>query len=407
VAASRTIVIAGGGIGGLTAALALAQRGFRIAILEQASQLEEVGAGLQLSPNATHVLIGLGLGDALRAHTVSPEAVRVVRAHSAREITRIPLADAERRYGAPYWVLRRGDLQTVLLNAVKEHPDISLELGTRVETFATHSNGVTVKAMRTRNSLDVQGIAFVGADGLWSTVRAGLGDAVAPKFARRVAWRALLPAEMAPPAMREPLVTLWLGSNGHVVHYPVQAGSAINIVAIAKDSWNEPGWSTTSTPAEVLARFPAGKWSRHLRDLLGAPARWLKWALVERPVARTWGRDQMTMLGDAAHPTLPFLAQGAGLAIEDAAVLAMRLAESPDDPAPALRRYESDRRDRAAKVMQAARKTGKIYQYGGPDAAVRNIVMRRLGGALLRRRYDWIYSWHLDPKSAGSGPEKS
>ncbi len=399
-AASRTIVVAGGGIGGLTLALALAQRGFRVAILEQAAQLEEIGAGIQLSPNATRVLTDLGLVERLRGHAVSPQAVRVVRAHNAREITRIPLADAERRFGAPYWVLRRGDLQSALVGAVREHPDIALELGARVETFATHANGVTVKAMRGRTSVDAQGIAFVGADGLWSTVRGGLGDAAAPRFARRVAWRALVPAEMAPPAMRELVVTLWLGPNGHIVHYPVQAGAAINVVAIAKDNWNEPGWSTASTPGEVLARFAAGAWSRHVRDLIGVAAHWTKWALAERAVARRWGHEQMTLIGDAAHPMLPFLAQGAAMAIEDAAVLALRLAASPDDPAVAMRKYEADRRDRTAKVQRAARKTGQIYHYRGADAAVRDFVMRKLGGARLRNRYDWMYSWRADPDSA-------
>jgi salicylate hydroxylase len=137
-----------------------------------------------------------------------------------------------------------------------------------------------------------------------------------------------------------------------------------------------------------------------VRDLLGTAARWTKWALVERPVARRWGHEQMTILGDAAHPMLPFLAQGAAMAIEDAAVLAKRLAESPDDPSAALRRYEDDRRDRTTQVQQAARKTGKLYQYGGPDAAVRDFVLRRLGGVRLRRRYDWIYDWRLDGANA-------
>jgi salicylate hydroxylase len=138
------------------------------------------------------------------------------------------------------------------------------------------------------------------------------------------------------------------------------------------------------------------RWSRHARDLIGIPERWSKWALAERPVARQWGHDQITLLGDAAHPMLPFMAQGAAMAIEDAAVLARHLVGSPDDPASAMRRYESDRRARTIKVQRAARKNGKFYQYRGPDAAVRNFVMRRIGGARIRSRYDWIYGWRDD-----------
>jgi salicylate hydroxylase len=393
---SRTIVIAGAGLGGLTTALALAEQGFRSVVVEQAERVEAIGAGIQLSPNATRILIGLGLGDRLRPSAVVPSGIRVLRAETGDEIVRIPLDDAEERYGAPYWVIHRGDLVGALLAAARENPEISLELGARVETFATHTNGVTVKALRKQSAVDAQGSAFIGADGMWSVVRSGLGDTTAPRFARRVAWRAMVPSDMAPPQMRTAEVTLWLGRKSHIVHYPVQAGQTINVVAIAADSWNEPGWSTEAKPSEVMARFPAGRWSRHVRDLLGIPERWMKWALAERPIPKRWGEDQTTLLGDAAHPTLPFLAQGAALAIEDAAVLARRLAASPENPAAALRLYEADRRGRAAQVQKAARKNGNVYQYSGPDAAVRNIVMRTLGGARLRNRYDWIYSWRPD-----------
>jgi salicylate hydroxylase len=399
-------VIAGAGLGGLTTALALSEQGFRSVVVEQAERVEAIGAGIQLSPNATRILIGLGLGDRLRPAAVAPSAIRVLRAESGDEIVSIPLADAEERYGAPYWVIHRGDLIGALLAAARDNPEINLELGARVETFASHPNGVTVKALRKQNAVDAQGSAFIGADGLWSVVRAGLGDSEQPRFAKRVAWRAMVPADMAPPQMRAHEITLWLGRKGHIVHYPVQGGQTINVVAIAADGWNEPGWSTEAKPAEVMTRFPAGRWSRHVRDLIGIPERWMKWALAERPIPRRWGEDQTTLLGDAAHPTLPFLAQGAALAIEDAAVLARRLGANPDNPATALRLYEADRRVRAAKVQKAARKNGNVYQYSGPDATVRDIVMRMMGGARLRNRYDWIYSWRPDttdpaPKKAG------
>jgi salicylate hydroxylase len=397
VSATRTIIIGGGGIGGLTAALALAHRGFRAFVLEQAAHPEEIGAGIQLSPNATRILEDLGLGARLRQSVVTPSGVRVRDAVSGDEITRIPFDDAEQRYGAPFWVLHRGDLYKVLLDAALEHPDVTLEFDSRVETFASHATGVTVKAVHGQAAFDAQGLAYVGADGIWSTTRTLLLEAKPPRFSGRVAWRATIAADTAPPAMRAPEINLWLGHKTHLVHYPVRGGQEINIVAIAADTWNDTGWSAPSTPEEVLAKFPAGRWSRHARDLLGMPAQWQKWALAENPVPRHWSRDRITLLGDAAHPMLPFLAQGAATAIEDAAVLARRFAETPDDLSGAIQHYEDYRRTRPARIQQAARKNGRYYQYRGPDAAIRNFVMRRLGGAAIRKRFDWVYAWRDEP----------
>jgi salicylate hydroxylase len=398
---SRTVVIAGAGIGGLTAALSLAQRGLRAVVLDQAERLDDAGAGIQLSPNASRVLIDLGLGDRLRSAAVVPHAVRILRARDGAEIARIPLADAPKRFGAPYWVIHRGDLQAALAEAARAHPDVTLVLGVRVDRFAVHAKGVTVKGVRTRpdpngpTGVDANGIALIGADGLWSSVHAQLGEQEPTRFARRVAFRAVVPADMTAASAREPMINLWLGHRCHLVHYPVAGGRLINLVAIAEDVWQDQGWSTRSAPADVLARYPLGTWSRAARDLIGIPERWLKWALYDRPPSSRWGEGPITLLGDAAHPILPFLAQGAAMAIEDAAVLAAQLASSPNDPAPALRTYEAKRRARTARMQRAARRTGKLYHYSRPDAFARNLVMRTLGGEQLLRRYDWIYDWRM------------
>jgi salicylate hydroxylase len=396
---SRTVVIAGAGIGGLTGALSLAQHGLRAVVLDQADRLDEAGAGIQLSPNATRILIDLGLGDRLRAAAVTPRAVRILRAHDGQEITRIPLADASTRFGAPYWVIHRGDLQAALLEAARTHPDIRLALGVRVDRFAVHQNGVTIKAVRTHPDpngpagFDADGMALIGADGLWSSVRALLGDSAPARFARRVAWRAVVPAEMAPAPAREPMVNLWLGRRSHLVHYPVAGGRLVNLVAIADDNWHDQGWSTRSTPNDVLARYPLGAWSRLARDLIGIPERWLKWALYDRRPSSRWGDGPITLLGDAAHPMLPFLAQGAALAIEDAAVLAAQVAAHPNDPARALRIYEAKRQARSSRMQRTARRTGTLYHYSGPDAFARNFMLRKFGGERLLKHYDWIYDW--------------
>ena len=393
-ASSRTVIIAGAGIGGLTAALAIARHGFGVTVFDQAQRLEEIGAGIQLSPNASRILIALGLGEQLRRHVVAPEELRVMNARTARVLARAPLgAVAEKRYGAPYWVIHRGDLQAVLIDAVRVHPDIVLNLGARVEDFALNEDGVTVFARSAQHLLEDRGVALIGADGLWSSLRRRLGHRREPRFARRTAWRALAPADALMPELRAPAVNLWFGTRAHLVHYPVRGGSLVNVVAIVRDDWREPGWSASGERAEILARYRAPMWSAVPRALLAAPEHWQKWALYDRPPLARWGKGAVTLLGDAAHPMLPYLAQGAAMAIEDAAVLAQRLADARDDPAGAMRRYERQRRGRAARAQRAARRNGIVYQLGGPGAFLRTLALTAIGGERLLARYDWLYGW--------------
>lgn len=390
-ARSRSIIIAGAGIGGLTAALALVRAGYRAVVLEQAARLEETGAGIQLSPNATRVLFDLGLADALRPLVVAPEAIRIINGRSGKDIARIPLgASAEQRYGAPYWVVHRADLQAVLAHAIEQSPDITLRLGTRVEDFALHRHGITVQARSAQGTRDEQGIALIGADGLWSSLRTRLGERKPPRFAQRTAWRAVIPAAQLPPDLRQPLTCLWLGRDAHLVHYPVKGGREVNIVAIVRDDWHEPGWSESGKPAELAPRF--GDFAPAARALITLPERWQKWALFDRPPRRFRAQGPVSLLGDAAHPMLPFLAQGGAMAIEDAAVLAQCLARD-DDPARALRAYEQARQYRVARVQREARRNAWRYHLSGPLALARDSVLAALGGDRLLRRYDWLYGW--------------
>jgi 2-polyprenyl-6-methoxyphenol hydroxylase-like FAD-dependent oxidoreductase len=394
VPSSRSVIIVGAGIGGLTAALAIARRGFEVAVFDQAERLEEVGAGIQLSPNASRILLALGLAEQLQRHVVTPEELRVIDARSARVLARAPLgAAAERRYGAPYWVIHRGDLQTVLVEAVRAYPGIVLHLGARLERFRLTEAGVTISARSPQGDIEHRGAALIGADGLWSSLRGNLGHRRAPRFAGHSAWRALAPAEAVAPELRAPAVNLWLGSAAHLVHYPVRGGSLVNVVAIMRDDWRETGWSAPAEHAEILARYSAAAWSATARALLAAPRHWQKWALYDRQPLAHWGTGAVTLLGDAAHPMLPYLAQGAAMAIEDAAVLAQRLAETRDNPAAAMRRYERQRRSRTARAQRAARRNGTIYQLAGPAASLRSLALASLGGARLLARYDWLYGW--------------
>src|SRR6188508_3318124 len=370
----------------------LAQSGFRVTLLEQAERLSETGAGIQLSPNATRILIALGLGERLKRDVFVPQAV-AIKSASGGTLTRIPLgAEAERRYSAPYWAIHRADLQAALLEPVRSHPDIVLRLGTRVEDFVVHAKGLSVACRCGSATADDHGIALIGADGLWSGLRARLGNP-APEFRQRSAWRALVPANAVEEEFRAPDVQLWLGPNAHVVHYPVKGGALINIVAIVSDGWAEPGWSAEGNRAELMAHYSPWHWALPLREFLAVPERWQKWALYDLPPLGAWGDGPVTLMGDAAHPMLPFLAQGAAMAIEDAAVLADHLAKYLDDPSDALRAYEGARWHRTMRAQQAARRQARIYGLTGPEAFVRNLAMRGMGGEKLRARYDWLYSW--------------
>jgi salicylate hydroxylase len=393
--ATESILIAGAGIGGLTAALALARQGFQVQLFEKMETLAEAGAGIQLAPNATRVLIDLDLAARMQPGVVAPAAIRL-RGPSGSDLAVLPLDGMTGHYGAPYWVIHRADLQRALAEAIAAEPRITLTLGAPVNDFTL--NGGSVRATVHPRSLgetgqDHDGAILIGADGLWSRLRALLGDGATPRFAGRSAFRAVVPAAELPERYREPIVDVWMGPGGHVVRYPVRA-AAVNIVAVCSDRWQSAAWSTGAGRDAVLERFPTSAWTRAVRELLAVPERWQKWALYDRPPLASWGRGPVTMLGDAAHPMLPFLAQGAAMAIEDAAVLARELVRAPlRDRSAALRRYEAARRPRTARVQNAARRNDFHYHLRGPAAFARDTVLRVIGGRRLLAQYDWIYRW--------------
>lgn len=392
---SRTVLIAGAGIAGLTAALALASRGFRVVVAEKATQIKEIGAGLQLSPNATRILFALGLEPALTAVSVAPRSIAVMSARTGDEIIGIPLGEpAVRRYGAPYLVLHRADLQGVLLDRARQTNGVELRLGAEVEDVATHAQGVTATLRHDGGRAEEAGLALIGADGVWSSVRSRLFGGAA-QFSGKVAWRGTLDAARLPHAFDHTRVHLWLGAQSHLVIYPVRGGELVNLVAIADGDWNKPGWSESAQPGEVARYFTAGEWPVGARDMVEAVTAWTRWALFAVPDLPAWTRGPVALVGDAAHAMTPFAAQGAGMAIEDAAVLAACLADAPGEAPAALARYAALRRPRVARVRQAAQQLGHIYQLSGAAAFARDIAMRAMGGARILSRQDWIYDWRM------------
>lgn len=388
---ARTIIVAGAGIGGLTAALALARRGFRVVICEKAARLEEAGAGLQVSPNASRVLIDLGLRPRLTPHATAPGAVAIMSARGG-EIVRLPLGDAASPdAGAPYWVIRRADLQAALLAAVNDHPDIELRLGCAVAGFDDGADGVSVFDRRGADRASEPAEALVGADGVWSAVRRQLHPDLRPRFSGLIAWRGTLDTSALP---RPPAIAglqLWMGPNAHLVAYPIANGRQVNLVAVLPGSTCPDGWSAPGAAAEIEAEVAA--WPDAARALIDAVRHWTRWGLFTMPDGGVWGRGRVALLGDASHAMLPFAAQGAGMAIEDAAVLAKCLGGPGGDVAAALARYAGLRGPRIGRVQRAARRSGQIYHLRGPLALARDLVIRALGTRRLQARQDWIYDW--------------
>ncbi len=397
-AVTRTIIVAGAGIGGLTAALALAARGFRVVVLEKAERLEEAGAGLQLSPNASRILVELGLQPRLAARAVTPDAINIMSARAGGEIARLPLGEAASlRAGAPYWVVHRADLQAALQAQVNDHPDIDLRLGCQFEDVASHAKGLTVIQRRGNARQPELAVALIGADGIWSAVRNHLFPEVQPQFSGLIAWRGTLDATTLPREYTAPRVQLWMGPNAHLVAYPISGAKQINVVAIVPGTWNRPGWSAQGDANEIKSAFASQRWPATARMLIGAVDEWRRWALFTLPDLGEWSSGAVALLGDAAHAMLPFAAQGAGMAIEDAAVLAGCLSQSTGDniagvPA-ALKRYGRLRRGRVLRVQRAARQQGRIYHLTGPLALARDLAIKAMGPQRMLARQDWIYDW--------------
>ena len=387
------IALVGAGIGGLTAALQLRARGATTILLEQAESLGEAGAGLQLSPNATRILYGLGLGPTLERVACEPRAVEMFDGATGRPLMRLPLETARRRWGAPYLHVHRADLQQILLAALE---GAEVRLGSRVASVEAEAGALQLESGET-----LVADAVIGCDGLRSAVRDAVLGKTEPRFTRQTAWRGLVAAHRLPAELRTPGARVWLGPARHFVTYPVRNGELVNFVGVVeRPDWRVESWTERGDPAE-LARDFAG-WAEPVRAVIDAAATAWRWALFDRPPLARWSFGRTSLSGDAAHPMLPFLAQGAAMAIEDAEALARHITGGAGAEA-ALKAYETERRDRTARVQALSRRNADLFHL----APLASRAMFGAAAALDRfdpsggmRRFDWLYGYGYEGAAA-------
>jgi 2-polyprenyl-6-methoxyphenol hydroxylase-like FAD-dependent oxidoreductase len=381
------ILVAGGGIGGLAAAYALAHKGFSVRVLEQAPEFRELGAGIQLGPNVFRALDRLGLTEAMFEDAWRPPGQEMRDALTGELVTRIPLGEEfVAKFGYPYGVTHRADIHGVFLRACEGSNQISLENNQRVDDFDDDGETVTVTL---QSGERVKGQALIGCDGMWSRVREKIVGDGKPRVSGHIAYRAVLRREDVPDDLWRPEVVLWAGPRTHFVHYPLRRGTLYNLVAVFHSDRYVEGWNEEANPDELWAHFK-GQRPEVLR-LLERIETWRMWVLCDREPIKDWSRGRTTLLGDAAHPMLQYLAQGACMATEDAVWLAEMAGAEPGDLPAAFRAYQRQRYLRTGQVQIMARVYGEFYHARGVAAELRN---QMLGSRTPQQSYEgisWLY----------------
>lgn len=386
------ILIAGGGIGGLALAVALARTGRQSLVLEAREEFGTAGAGIQIGPNGVRVLDALGVAQKLVAKVGRPDAIHVYRGTTGQRLAKLPLGTwIAERHGAPYWVVHRADLHEALRAEAAKSPLVTLRNDFSVRLARHDAEGVRVLS---DNRDSVTGAALVGADGLWSAVRRIVDPNAIPTFAGTSASRCVLPSAAAG-RLAENAVGLWLSPTAHVVHYPVRGGAEIAVVVIAQENWQSRAWDAEADRARVLEHVAA--FHPDLVGVLAAAPQWRRWSLHRMDPLARWSRDRIVVVGDAAHPMLPYLAQGGVMALEDALCLAQAFAASRGVEERAIAAFVAQRKARAARVQAASQRNGRIYHLSQPLALARDAIFATVPGTMLMAGLDWLYGWNPVP----------
>jgi salicylate hydroxylase len=383
----KPVLIAGGGIGGLATAMGLAQKGIRSILLEKASALGEIGAGIQLGPNAFHAFDYLGVGEAARGMAVYVDQLRLMDALTAEEITHVDLGEAFRaRFRNPYAVVHRGDLHGVFLRACERSDLIDLRVSSEVVGYEQDGASVTAK---TAGGERVTGSLLIGADGLWSNIRKQVTADGPPRVSGHTTYRAVIPTERMPEDLRWNAATLWAGPKCHIVHYPLSGWKVFNLVVTYHNDAPEPVAGKPVSEAEVMKGFTHVH--ERAQNIIRHGTNWKLWVLCDRDPNAQWIDGRVVLLGDAAHPMLQYFAQGACQAMEDAVCLSHMLA-SHDDQAMALEAYSAQRFPRTARVQLMSRAIGEhVYHPSGEHARIRNAIMSAKSQAEWCDDIAWLY----------------
>ncbi len=384
---SFTMVVAGGGIGGLSAALGLANKGCSVTVLEQAPAFGEIGAGIQIGPNAFHAMDYLGVGEAGRAKAVYIDKLVMMDATTGDKISEMPVDEAFRtRFRNPYAVVHRADLHGVLHDACVAHPNVTLVNNQRVVSYANTPNGARVT---TESGDTFSGDGVIGCDGVRSMIRQQLTGGDELRLSGHVAYRAVLQLDQMPEDLRWNAATLWAGPKCHMVHYPLQGWKTFNLVATFQTDVSNVGSNEPGTREEILSRF--GQVTDRVRKVLEIPTEWRRWVLGDREPIENWTDGSVTLLGDAAHPTHQYFAQGACMALEDSVCLADKIEHCGGDLHAAFQAYQAERIVRAYRVVLSSRMLGKMYHAQGVERLIRN---QMLGAKTPQQYYDgleWLY----------------
>ncbi|MCS6765486.1 MAG: 3-hydroxybenzoate 6-monooxygenase [Candidatus Protistobacter heckmanni] len=387
----RKVIVVGGGIGGLAAAQALARFGIQVEVLEQAAQIGEIGAGIQLGPNAFAALDALGVGEAARGRSVLTDSLNLMDAVDATSVARIDVGAAFRkRFGNPYAVIHRADIHLSIYEAVLNNPLISFKTSTQVDRLEQDGKSATViDKAGVRHTAD----AVIGADGVKSAVRATLlGDE--PRVTGHVVYRAVVELENMPEELRINAPVVWAGPNCHLVHYPLRGGQQYNLVVIFHSRQQEVWGVTDGSKEEVLSYFQGVHPTPH--QMLDRPSSWRRWATADRDPVPQWGEGRATLLGDSAHPMTQYLAQGACMALEDAVTLGEALKARDFDFEEAFKLYESVRIPRTARVLYSAREMGRVYHASGVERLVRNSLWVDRTQEQFYDSLQWLYGWRAE-----------